>query len=695
MSVADKKLFLCSCNGTMPLDGDALAAALALPANPGVHTALCQRELDRFEAGAQGEVMVACTQEQRLLGEVAQDRGKATALRFVNIRETGGWSAESGMATPKIAALLATAALPDPDPVPSVGYESAGQVLIIGPLAAALHWADALKGRLEVAVLATGSTFGSATGSELPAERTFPVYSGEIKSLTGWLGAFAVEWAQVNPIDLDLCTRCNACIGACPESAIDWSYQVDLDRCRDHRQCVAACGAVGAIDFDRKSVRRAERFDIVLDLNATPLLRMHQLPQGYFAPGSDAVAQAAAVVEVATLTGEFEKPKFFNYKASICAHSRSKKSGCSQCIDVCSAAAIRSDGDKVFVEPHLCVGCGACTTVCPSGALTYAYPSVPDFGARIRTLLSTYARAGGRDACVLLHAEDSRDAIARLARRGRGLPARVIPVEVHHVASVGIDVWLAALAWGASQVAVLVTGDEAPQYREALAFQMRIADTIANALGYQGEHFRVVEGADVARFESGVWQWPPALAVRMAATFAPTAEKRTTVGLALDHLAQHAPVPQRTISLPHGAPFGAIAVNADTCTMCLACVGSCPEGAILDNVEAPQVRFIEARCVQCAICAATCPEHAITLTPRLDLTPAAKAPRVLNEAAIFACIRCGKPLGTERMIANMLGKLSGHSMFASPGALERLKMCADCRVIDLIRNEKSADIRDF
>ncbi len=93
--------------------------------------------------------------------------------------------------------------------------------------------------------------------------------------------------------------------------------------------------------------------------------------------------------------------------------------------------------------------------------------------------------------------------------------------------------------------------------------------------------------------------------------------------------------------------------------MCLACVGSCPEAAILDNMEAPQVRFIESKCVQCGICAATCPEHAITLTPRLDLTPAAKAPRVLNEAAIFTCIRCGKPLGTDKMIATMLGKLSG------------------------------------
>ena len=38
MSIADKNLFLCSCNGTMPLDGLRLARALALERNPGVHT---------------------------------------------------------------------------------------------------------------------------------------------------------------------------------------------------------------------------------------------------------------------------------------------------------------------------------------------------------------------------------------------------------------------------------------------------------------------------------------------------------------------------------------------------------------------------------------------------------------------------------------------------------------------------------
>src|SRR5690349_9718010 len=176
MSISDKNLHLCTCNGTMPLDAERLGSALGLPQPPAIGTALCQHQLGAFADAAQGDALIACTQESALLGEVAEERGRTHTLHFVNIRETGGWSAEARGATPTIAALLAMAALPDPAPTPAVSYKSAGQLRIVGPADAALHWAKVLAPQLGVTVLLTGRT----QGEELPAERDFPVHSGAL-----------------------------------------------------------------------------------------------------------------------------------------------------------------------------------------------------------------------------------------------------------------------------------------------------------------------------------------------------------------------------------------------------------------------------------------------------------------------------------------------------------------------------------
>ncbi|MGH8630040.1 MAG: 4Fe-4S dicluster domain-containing protein, partial [Burkholderiales bacterium] len=170
-------------------------------------------------------------------------------------------------------------------------------------------------------------------------------------------------------------------------------------------------------------------------------------------------------------------------------------------------------------------------------------------------------------------------------------------------------------------------------------------------------------------------------------------EKRTTLDFAIDHLAREKRFAEKAIPMPAGAAFGALAVDKQTCTLCKACIGACPESALLDSPETPSLRFIERNCVQCGLCVNTCPENAISLIPRLLIGEKAKQAVTLNEAEPFNCVRCGKPFGTRQMVQNMLGKLGAHSMFV--GGTRRLQMCGDCRVVDMMENKTEASIFDF
>jgi ferredoxin len=429
-------------------------------------------------------------------------------------------------------------------------------------------------------------------------------------------------------------------------------------------------------------------FDTVLDLSPRPLLSFEVPPFGYYATRGNAAELERAVAALPELEGEFEKPKYFAYDASICAHARSGITACTNCIDLCGTGAIRSDGDGVSVEPYLCQGCGSCTSSCPSGAMTYAYPKPADAFSQLAALIRQHREDGADRTVVYLH--DTEDGQQRLNLVKDELLPEILPVAVEEVGSIGLDGWLCALAYGAAGVLVDYPAGEGAM-RRGLQTQGEIANQILAGMGLTGERIRLVDGAHAESIIAAASELTPTEVP--PARFKAFNDKRQTTRMALDHLLATLGAEQESVSLPAEAPFGGVAVDTDACTLCLACVTVCPARALQDGETLPQLKLIESNCLQCGTCEQACPENAISLSPRFlyDSEQALK-PRILNEEQPFNCVVCNKPFATQQIIGRMMTKLSGHWMFEDDKAKRRLKMCEDCRVVDIFENESGIDV---
>jgi ferredoxin len=269
----------------------------------------------------------------------------------------------------------------------------------------------------------------------------------------------------------------------------------------------------------------------------------------------------------------------------------------------------------------------------------------------------------------------------------------VLPYGIEHIASTGLDLWLGALSYGFGEVVLLLTGDEDPSYRAALETQINLGNAILAAYGFDARLSQIQLGSasdlQLASLAMSKLRQRGALtAICSPASFGLSNQKRETIETVLEHFQKQAKVPLSVegLALPQSSFLGGLKINQEACTLCMSCVGSCPEGALLDNLDEPKLSFIEKQCVQCGICVQTCPEQALALAPRLLTVEQRKRKVEINETSPFHCIGCGKVFGTAKMVDLMLMKLGTHGAFAGE-ALERLKMCSDCRVIDMVKKE--------
>ena len=639
MAQPPKTVLVCSCEDTMHLDAAAVKRGCR---NSEIETfrQLCRAELDRFRSAAKtdGSLVVGCTQEAPLFTDEAGER--SGDISFVNLRETAGWSSEGSRAGPKMAALLAAASEPTPD-FPLLTLSSEGVILIYGRDEAAIEAGKLLADHLDVTVMMT------KPAQIIPlATTTFPIVKGTVRNAGGHFGAF--------------------------ELTID-DYAMPRPSSRD------------ALVFDASRNGLTSRCDLVLDLSgAAPLFPAHDLRDGYLrADPGDPAAVLRAVLKARDLVGSFDKPKYINFTATLCAHSRSGLIGCHRCLDLCPTSAIAPDGDHVKISPEVCAGCGQCASACPTGAASYALPPADALLHKLRALLLTYHEAGGDTPIVLLHdAQHGTPLIGALARHGDGLPANVLPLAVNEVTQVGLEVIVAAFAYGTAGVRFLLRAKPMHDVR-GLSQTIAMADAILSGLGFSARPVATIETDDPDKLGEMLRGIEPGPIVAHPATFKTVGKRPDLLRFALSELHRVAPHPVDVIALPDGAPLGAISVNVDGCTLCLSCVSACPTGALRDDPERPVLKFVEDACVQCGLCQSTCPEKVITLKPQIDFRAARAQAAIIKEEEPALCIRCSKPFGIKSTIEKIAAKLEGrHWMYpAGDKRLDVVRMCADCRVI--------------
>ena len=427
----------------------------------------------------------------------------------------------------------------------------------------------------------------------------------------------------------------------------------------------------------------ASVFDLVLDLQATPSFAGDLLPMGYYAPGANLLTLQEMMAELPEMRGRFQRPQFTVFMEDRCFHGRSQARECLRCLAVCPFGAIKSVARKITIDHCHCQGCGGCALVCPADAIRLNHPSREELRISLRRMLE--GRRGDIAALppTLVISDLTTD--QQLAGRGTGKQDQVYFV-VDQIGYVGLEMLLTALVCGAG-VVIVACGEQNPlNIRKAAEWQVQMGRAILRGLGMSEDtiQFALIATENVSFTTAGpTTQFNQSQL--LSAKFSFLHDKRTLIRLVSQHLYDQLGVQQPAIHLPSGSLFGAVAVDSDACTLCMACAVICPAGALSAPGDIPRLEFVESRCHQCRLCEEACPEGAISLLPRILCDPeAVETPAVLNEAEPVRCIQCGVPFASQAMINRIRGKLTGHWMYSDDRQLSRLQMCRTCRTRDAL-----------
>jgi len=296
-----------------------------------------------------------------------------------------------------------------------------------------------------------------------------------------------------------------------------------------------------------------------------------------------------------------------------CVVTRYRASTCRSCVDVCPADALALA--PLAVDADRCIACGACATVCRTGALDYprsrslvhgrlaersgdkaiiacSQADLADAGMIANATIACLAGLSSAD--LITAAAAGRDGLVLVSGDCPGCPAGSA------MAGAGPEdsptaAWLSRIGVSLSLHRVTTTSNGEPVHPAAAPVSRR--DLFGLLAGRGREVAAAVLASSAPRIEDLHAVTPP-----------PAAHLRMLVDL--ENLASRVVV-WRDV-LPDDLPCASVEF-ADGCDGCGLCVRYCPHGALM--LSEGLVAVDPRSCTGCGLCAEMCPREAVRLGP--------------------------------------------------------------------------------